>query len=60
MDGFLKALGFESKPEFKDKIPDTLTNDCFKVHDVSCPSSRQKLTRLLPASLVSSTSRLAS
>lgn len=34
MDGFLRALGFESKPEFTDKIPDNLTKDCFNVQNV--------------------------
>ncbi|XP_064404404.1 syntaxin-binding protein 5-like isoform X2 [Halichondria panicea] len=33
MDGILKALGFDSKPEYQDKIPDTLTEDCFNVHN---------------------------
>ncbi len=34
MDGFLKALGFDSQPGYQDKIPDTLTEDCFNVHNV--------------------------
>lgn len=35
MEGFLKALGLDSKPQYKEKIPDTLTSDCFNVHNVS-------------------------
>ena len=34
MDGFLKALGFESKPDYTDKIPETLTPEDFYVHKV--------------------------
>ena len=35
MAGFLKALGLENKPEYAEKIPDTLTDQDFQVHDVS-------------------------
>ena len=34
MDGILKALGFESRPEYNDKIPETLTPEDFEVHKV--------------------------
>ncbi|CAI8003562.1 Syntaxin-binding protein 5-like [Geodia barretti] len=33
MAGFLKALGLENKPEYAEKIPDTLTDQDFQVHD---------------------------
>ena len=29
MDGILKALGFDSKPDYTEKIPETLTPDNF-------------------------------
>lgn len=35
MAGFLKALGLESKPEYIEKIPETLCEDDFHLHDVS-------------------------
>lgn len=35
MDGILKALGFESKPDYTEKIPETLTQEHFCVHNVS-------------------------
>jgi hypothetical protein len=35
MAGFLKAFGLENKPEYAEKIPDTLTDQDFQVHDVS-------------------------
>ena len=35
MDGILKALGFDSKPDYTEKIPETLTPDHFSVHNVS-------------------------
>ena len=35
MDGILKALGFESKPDYTEKIPENLTSDHFSVHNVS-------------------------
>lgn len=35
MAGFLKALGLENKPEYTEKIPETLTDQDFHVHDVS-------------------------
>ena len=35
MDGILKALGFDSKPDYAEKIPETLTPDHFSVHNVS-------------------------
>lgn len=35
MAGFLKALGFENKSEYTDKIPETLTEDDFHLHKVS-------------------------
>ena len=35
MAGILKALGFESKPEYAEKIPETLTPEDFSVHRVS-------------------------
>ena len=35
MAGFLKALGFESKPEYMEKIPDQLGAEHFCIHDVS-------------------------
>ena len=34
MDGILKALGFDSKPDYTEKIPETLTPDHFYVHNV--------------------------
>ena len=35
MAGFLKALGLENKPEYTEKIPETLTDRDFSIHDVS-------------------------
>ena len=40
MAGFLKALGLESKPEYAEKIPETLTEGDFHVHDVSLAINR--------------------
>jgi len=34
MAGFLKALGFESKPEYAEKIPEQLTSDDVSIHEV--------------------------
>ena len=36
MAGILKALGFENKPEYLEKIPETLTPSDFTVHNVCC------------------------
>ena len=36
MDGFLRALGFDSKPSYAEKIPENLEASDFDVHDVSC------------------------
>ena len=35
MDSILKALGFDSKPDYADKIPETLTPEHFNLHEVS-------------------------
>ena len=35
MAGFLKALGLENKPEYVEKIPETLCDQDFSPHDVS-------------------------
>ena len=35
MSGFLKALGLDNKPDYTDKIPETLGAGDFSVHDVS-------------------------
>ena len=34
MDSILKALGFESKPGYADKIPEKLVSEDFHVHKV--------------------------
>ena len=34
MAGFLKALGFESKPEYAEKIPEHLTPHDVSIHEV--------------------------
>lgn len=34
MAGFLKALGLENKPEYSEKIPETLCDEDFHIHDV--------------------------
>ena len=35
MDGILRALGFDSKPDFAEKIPESLRASDFNVHEVS-------------------------
>ena len=35
MASILKALGFETKPDYSETIPETLVNDDFSVHQVS-------------------------
>jgi len=35
MDTILKALGFDSKRDYADKIPETLTPEHFNLHEVS-------------------------
>jgi len=35
MDGILRALGFDSKPDFAEKIPESLKASDFNVHEVS-------------------------
>ena len=35
MAGFLKVLGLENKPEYSEKIPETLCDQDFHLHDVS-------------------------
>ena len=35
MAGFLKVLGFENKPEYTEKIPESLTDQDFELHKVS-------------------------
>lgn len=34
MAGFLKALGLENKPEYSEKIPETLCDEDFHIHNV--------------------------
>lgn len=35
MDGILRALGFDSKPDYAEKIPESLKASDFNVHEVS-------------------------
>lgn len=35
MEGILRALGFGSKPEYAEKIPENLSAEDFSVHRVS-------------------------
>lgn len=35
MDGFLRALGFDSKPDYAEKIPENLAASDFNIHKVS-------------------------
>ena len=35
MAAFLKALGLENKPEYTEKIPESLSDGDFHIHDVS-------------------------
>lgn len=41
MDGLLRALGFDSKPSYTEKIPEDLDPSDFKVHEVSCLNKRK-------------------
>lgn len=35
MEGFLRALGFGNKPDYAEKIPETLTAKDFGIQEVS-------------------------
>ena len=34
MEGLLRALGFENKPDYTEKIPETLTENDLDIHEV--------------------------